>query len=177
MRIRITVNSTGDRTNDLRVAANVRRDLWAHSPIEIDPDNPLYGTHRDELERAYFEFSTQYLEEVDRVLKENGHIDRVKVEQVQQPVGQACQNCGNIAGPVLPTVCPNCHFRDISACPVCHDEAPRQSYTRIGSDLFRCPHCRTPVHLRFNEPMFVNDGTYNEPLVVVEQAQSHEIQV
>jgi hypothetical protein len=48
MRIRITTRPTGDRTNDLRVASSVRRDLWAPSPVEIDPDNPLHGTHRDE---------------------------------------------------------------------------------------------------------------------------------
>jgi Zn finger protein HypA/HybF involved in hydrogenase expression len=170
MRTRITVRPTGDRTNDLRVAANVRRDLWAHSPVEIDPDHPLHGTHRDEQERAYFEFSTGYPDEVTRVLRDYGHAERVEVREVEEPVGLACQNCGNVVGPVLPPVCPNCHFRDISACPVCHHEVPRQSYTRIGGDLFRCPQCHSQVRLRFNEPMFLGDGTYNQPLVVVEQA-------
>lgn len=177
MRIRITVKPTGDRTNDLRVAANVRRDLWAHSPVEIDPDNPLHGTHRDEQGRAYFEFSTRYPDEVTRVLREHGHDERVEVREVGEPVGQACQNCGNVVGPVLPTVCPNCHFRDISACPVCQHEVPRQSYTRIGGNLFRCPHCHNRVRLRFNEPMFLGDGTYNQPLVVVEQTEGHEVEV
>ena len=168
MRIRITVKTTGDWRKDLRVAANVRRDLWAHSPVEIDPDNPLEGTHRDEQERAYFEFSTPYPEEVRRVLE--SHAERVEVQEgVREPIGQACQNCGNVAGAVLPTVCPNCHFRDISACPICNTEVPRQRYTRVSGDLFRCPHCHNQVRFRFNEPMFLGDGTYNQPLVLVEE--------
>jgi hypothetical protein len=107
---------------------------------------------------------------VKRVLGDYGHAERVDMQQVHEPVGQACQNCGNVAGPVLPTVCPNCRFRDISACPVCHEEVPRETYARIGGDLFRCPHCHNRVRLRFNEPMFLGDGMYNQPLVVVEQA-------
>jgi hypothetical protein len=177
MRIRITVLPTGDRTNDLRIAAHVRRDLWTRSPVEIDPDNPLHGTHRDEQERAYFEFSTDDPDEVRRVLGEYGHAECVDMQQVHEPVGQACQNCGNVAGPVLPTVCPNCRFRYISACPVCHEEVPRETYARMGGDLFRCPHCQNRVRLRFNEPMFLGDGMYNQPLVVVEQAERHEVQV
>ncbi len=169
MRTRITVRPTGDRTIDLRVAADVRRDLWAHSPVEIDPDNPLHGTHRDEQGRAYFEFSTRYPDEITRVLRDYGHTERVEDRQVKEPVGQACQNCGNIVGPVFPTVCPNCDFRDISACSACLHETPRESYTRIAGDLFRCPHCQSHVRLRFNEPMFLGDGTYNQPLVVVAQ--------
>ncbi len=177
MRIRITVLPTGDRTNDLRVAASVRRDLWAHSPAEIDPDNPLHGTHRDAQERAYFEFSADNLDDVRSVLRDHGYAERVEALSVREPTGQACQNCGNVVGPVLPTVCPNCHFRDISACPVCHQEIPRQNYTRFGGDLFACPRCRSRVRLRINEPMFIGDGMYNQPLVVVEQAEVHEVQV
>jgi hypothetical protein len=45
-RIRITIPHTPvDPTDDLRCAADVRRDLWAHSPVEIDPDS---GTERVE---------------------------------------------------------------------------------------------------------------------------------
>jgi hypothetical protein len=168
MRFRITVKETGRRPDDLRIAADVRRDLWAHSPVEIDPDNPLHGTHRDERGRAYFEFSTRFGEEVERLLREYGYADRVSMEEVREPLGQACQNCGNIAGPVLPPVCPSCGFRDISPCPVCGEPVPRQRYTRIEGDLFRCPHCRNRVRLRFNDPMFLADGEYNPPLVVVE---------
>ncbi len=167
MRYRITVRPTGDRTNDLRVAANIRRDLWSHSPVEVDPDNPLHGTHRDEQERAYFEFSTRYPDEVKRVLLEHGHQERVDAQEVSAPIGPACQNCGNVVGAELPTVCPNCHFRDIAACPACNHEVPRQSYTRIKGDLFRCPICRQQVRFGFNEPMFLEDGSFNQPLIVV----------
>jgi hypothetical protein len=168
MRLRITVKPTGNRTDELRVAAAVRRDLWAHSPVEVDPDNPLHGTHRDRDRRAYFEFSTRFRGEVDRVLREYHHAERVLVTESREVVGQACQNCGNVAGPVLPTVCPNCEFRDISPCPSCGHEVSRQLYTRISGDLFRCPDCRSQVRFRFNDPMFLSDGTYNQPLVVVE---------
>ena len=177
MRIQITVLPTENRTNDLRVADKVRRDLWSRSPSEIDPDNRLHGTHRDAQGRAYFEFSPHNVEEVKRVLHEFGHAERVEVREVDEPIGPECQNCGNVVGPVLPTVCPNCDFRDISACPVCHEEVPRQSYIRNGGEVFRCPHCHSRVRLRFNEPMFVGDGTYNQPLVVVEQMEGHEVQV
>lgn len=177
MRMRITVRPTGDRTNDLRIADRVRRDLWARSPVEIDPDNPLRGTHRDMQGRAYFEFRTDDPNAVRQVLHDDGHAGSVVVEEVHEPVGQPCLNCGNVAGPVLPTVCPNCHFRDISACPICHEEVPREDYAPLIGDIFRCPRCRNRVRLRFNEPMFVGDGTYNQPLVVVDQAERHEVQV
>lgn len=170
MRLRITVRPTGDPSTDLRVAAAVRRDLWAHSPVEIDPDNPLHGTHRDDQRRAYFEFSTSFPDDVDRVLQEYGHASQVDVLERRDPVGQPCQNCGNVAGPVLPTVCPNCRFRDIAACPSCQHEVPRQCYVSIGGNLFRCPNCHGQVRLRFNEPMFFDDGTYRQPLVLVELA-------
>ena len=89
MRIRITILPTRDRTNDLRIAANVRRDLWAHLSVKIDPDNPLHGTHRDEKECAYFEFSTDDADEVKRVLGKYGHTDHVDLGQVNEPIGQA----------------------------------------------------------------------------------------
>jgi len=170
MRIRITVKDRGDRTEDLRAAAQVRGTLWAHSPIEVDPDNPLHGTQRNEEGRAFFEFSTSDRATVDRVLQEHSLADLVDVTEVHEKLGEACQNCGNIAGPMLPTVCPNCGFRDISKCPVCDQEIPRQEYIRLGETLFRCPNCTSRVRLRFNEPMFLSDGTYNQPLVVVQEA-------
>ena len=168
MRIRITVKSTGSRTDDLRLAADLRGVLWAHAPVEIDPDHPLHGTHRDQQGRAYIEFSTPFPDEVTRILKQYAYVDRVELQEAREPLGQACQSCGNIPGHVLPTVCPNCGFRDISPCPVCHHEIPRQQYTRIVGDLFRCPDCHNQVRLRFNNPMFISDGTYNQPLVVTQ---------
>jgi hypothetical protein len=177
MRMRITVRPTGDRTNDLRIAANVRRELWARSPVEVDQEFPLHGAHRDRAGHVYFEFSTLLPDEVKQALSEAGHADQVDMQPVREALGQACQNCGNIAGPVLPTVCPNCQFRDISACPACQHEVPRQNYERIGGDFFCCPHCHSRIRLRFNEPMFLEDGAYNQPLIVVEQAEHHEVQV
>jgi hypothetical protein len=38
----------------------------------------------------------------------------------------------------------------------------------VNGEVFRCPECQNRVRLRFNSPMFAHDGTYNEPLVVVE---------
>jgi DNA-directed RNA polymerase subunit RPC12/RpoP len=128
----------------------------------------MHGTHRDEDGRAYFEFATQYLDEVHRVLERYGHADQVDVGESPQAMGEPCQNCGNIAGAVCPSVCPNCGFRDVSPCPTCGEEISRQSYLRYGDSLFRCPNCRSRVALRFNEPMFLTDGRYNQPLVVVE---------
>jgi len=58
--MRVTIKAQDDRASELRTAADVRRDLWAHSPVEIDPDHPLHGTHRDEEGRAYFELATEF---------------------------------------------------------------------------------------------------------------------
>ena len=171
MRMRITVIPTGDRTDDLRTAASVRRDLFAHSHIEIDPDNPLHGTHRDDDGRAYFEFSTDDSDEAHRVVDKFGHAKRVELTETHEVFGEACQNCGNVAGPILPVVCPNCGFQDISPCPCCGQSISRGQYVRRGNTLFQCPNCRNHVGLRFNEPMFLSDGTYNQPLVIVEAAE------
>jgi len=64
VRMRVTINAQDDRASELRTAADVRRDLWAHSPVEVDLDHPLRGTHRDEDGRAYFEFATEFPGEV-----------------------------------------------------------------------------------------------------------------
>lgn len=173
MRMRITVKKIGTPGDDLRIASDVRRDLWVHSPVEIDLKNPLHGTHRDEGGRAYFEFCTGLPEEVHRVLREYHYADKVVVTETREILGEACQNCGNIAGPVLPTVCPNCSFRDISPCPSCGREIPRQKYVSLGEGNYRCPECGTLVRMRFSEPMFGPDGGYNQPLVVVEEAEVH----
>lgn len=176
VRMRATVRPTGDRVAELRTAASFRRDLWAHSPVEVDPDQPLYGTHRDKDGRAYFEFATEFANEVRRVVNEYGYSDKVQLTETSELPGEECANCGNVAGTVRPTVCPNCQFRDISACPKCGREVSRQSYARIQADLFRCPNCKNQVRLRFNSPMFLPDGSYNQPLVVVEEATAvHEV--
>jgi len=169
-KIRITIHhNQNDPTNDLRIAAAVRRDLWAHSPVEVDPDGRVHGTHRDAESNAYFEFVTNYPEEVSRVLDEYGYSERATVAIVDEEAGPECASCGNVAGPVLPTVCPTCGFRDISPCPNCNQEVPRQNYMHQSGDLFRCPECGNRVRLRFQDPIFDSGGHYIQPLVVVEK--------
>ena len=170
LRMRVTIKAQDDRASELRTAADVRRDLWAHSPVEIDPDHPLHGTHRDEEGRAYFELATEFPREVRRVIEAYEYTGKVELTETPALPGEACVNCGNVASPVRPTVCPNCQFRDITPCPLCNEEVSRQSYIRISSDLFRCPRCKNRARLRYNNPMFLPDGSYNQPLVVVEEA-------
>jgi hypothetical protein len=170
VRMRVTIKAQDDRASELKTAADVRRDLWAHSPVEVDPDHPLHGTHRDEHGRAYFEFATEFPSEVRRIIETYEYTDKVDLTETPTLPGEECANCGNVAGPVRPTVCPNCQFRDITPCPICSEEVSRRSYIRISGDLFRCPRCKGRVRLRFNNPMFLSDGSYNQPLVVVEEA-------
>jgi len=172
MRMRITMKDTGDRVNDMRVASDLSRYLWTHAPVEIDLDNPLEGINRNKEGRTYFEFFTRNPDEVRRALREHGGAD-VELTETNEPLGEACQNCGNIAGPLALTVCPNCGFRDISPCPVCAQEIPRQQYAALGGNRFRCPHCRHKVHFRFNSPMFLADGDFNQPLIVVDEVAAH----
>jgi hypothetical protein len=178
MRLRITILSTGERAEDLRIAARLRLDLWGRSGVDIHPLNPLQGTHRDTLGRAYIEFATSDSEAVRRVLRECQYGSQsfealVEVTEPTEDTGPPCQNCGNIAGAVLPTECPNCGFRDISPCPICHHEVSRQLYIPISGDLFRCPNCQNRVRFRFNDPMFLQDGSYNQPLIVIDGVEAH----
>lgn len=172
-RIRLTNrHNPDDPADDLRYAARVRSDLWAHSPIEIDPDSRVHGTHRDASRNAYFEFATDMLGEVERVIRDYGHSERVDRSVAEEDVGEECQNCGNIAGPVLPTVCPTCHHRDIDPCPKCGEEVPRQEYEKVSGDLFKCPRCGGRVRLHINPDLWRADRTLNEPVVVVENAEA-----
>jgi hypothetical protein len=169
-RIRITALPNSGRSDELRRLATLRRELYAHSPVEIDPDNPAHETRHDEQRRPYFEFSTDYLDEVQRVLRDFGHIDHVAMDEVPGPAGDPCLNCGHVAGPLTPSECPSCGFRDISPCPHCHQEVCRQEYEPVAGELFRCSHCLTLVCLRFNDPLIRANGGYNQPVVVVEVA-------
>lgn len=171
-RVRVIVqHNPKDPAADLRWAARVRRDLWAHSPVEIDPDSPTHGTHRDADHNAYFEFATDRLSEVRRVLQEYGHADRTKVEVVQDTAGTECPNCGNLS-PQLVTVCPTCLFRDIDPCPYCNNEVARLAYAPVAGDVFKCPMCHRRVRFRFNDPLFDANGHYNQPLVRVSPAEA-----
>lgn len=171
-RIRLTIkHNLQHPTEDLRLAARLRSDLWAHSPVEIDPDSRVHGTHRDRGKNAYLEFVTEFPEQVDRVLEEFGYLDSVTKEIIQEEAGEACQNCGNIAGPILPTICPNCRHRDIDSCPNCRVEVPRQEYEKVFGDIFRCPKCKHRVQLQINPELWKSDGTLNEPVVMVQDAE------
>ncbi len=166
-RVRVTVqHNPSDPTDDLRCAARARRDLWAHSPVEIDPDSPRHGTHRDEEKNAFFEFATDRFGEVQRVLKEYGYAGRAEAFVVQDAKGIECVKCGYIT-PKLVTVCPTCEFRDIACCPYCNSEIPRLEYMPISGDLFKCPTCHKQVRLQFQDPMFDANDNYKQPLVLV----------
>lgn len=143
----------------------------AHLPVEIDPGSPAHGTRRDANRNAYFEFATDMLPEVRRVITEYGYADRVAVDVVQDGNGAECVNCGYIA-PQLATICPKCSFRDIEPCPYCNREIPRLEYISLGGDLFQCPACRHRVRFRFHEHALDDCGHYNQPLVLVSPAEA-----
>jgi hypothetical protein len=167
-RIRLTVcHNPEDPTDDLKQIAKLRRDLWAHSPVEVDPDNPAYQTRRDSDRNPYFEFATQFPGEVRRVLREYGFEGRVTMQDLGE-VGLVCTRCGYLSGFV--TECPNCKQRDIGPCPHCRQEIPRERYEPVAGDLFVCPNCRRRVRLQFNE-LDNSDRPVSEPVVLVRDAQ------
>lgn len=171
--VRLTIrHNPHDPAEDLRYAAKVRFDLWKHSPVEIDPDSRASRTRRDEMQNAYFEFVTDLVDEVKRVLSEYGHSERVQLAIVDENVGEECQKCGKVSGPVLPTVCPACGHRDIDPCPHCGEEVPRQEYHKISGDIFECPRCRGRVRFQLNPDLWSADQTLNEPVVVVSSAEA-----
>jgi DNA-directed RNA polymerase subunit RPC12/RpoP len=171
-RVRITIHHDPDHpSEDLRRAVRVRRDLWAHSSVEIDPDGRDHGTHRDEHGNAYFQFVTDRLDEVERVLNEYGHADYAKFQFMEDlGSGAECVSCGNIS-PENVTQCPNCGFRDIDPCPYCNHEIGRLVYLPKGGDLFKCPNCHHRVRLSFTDPLFDANGHYSQPLVRVVPAE------
>ena len=172
-RFRVTVIEPPDRAEQLRRASRIRQDLIERIGVRLDPECPLPGVHRDERARAYLEFAADDLDAVRRLLHEAGHDAYAELSEPREPLGEACADCGNVAGPVLPATCPNCGFHDISRCPICGELHPRPRYERISGDLFRCPTAREGlrhrVRLAFNEPLFNQDGTFHQPLVVVRE--------
>lgn len=172
---RIIATGDNDPKGDLGRLALIRRDMYVHSPVEVDPDSPAHSSKRDDRRRAYFEFATDFSDEVQRVLRDYGHERYVEVEELPEAGGEPCLNCGYIPNGTLPTICPNCGFRDISACPHCRVEVPRQDYEQVAGDLFRCPSCHTHVRLRFNDPLVTQAGSYNQPVVVVEEAAEEPV--
>lgn len=167
-RIRLTVrHNPDDPTDDLRQIAKLRHDLWAHSPVEVDPDKPASQTRRDPDRNACFEFATEFLGEVRRVLRQDGFEGRVTMEDLGE-VGLVCTRCGYLSGFV--TECPNCKQRDIGPCPHCHEEIACERYEPVASDLFVCPNCRQRVRLEFND-LNGSDRPVSEPVVLVKDAQ------
>jgi hypothetical protein len=167
-RVRLTVaHNPQDPADDLKQVARLRRDLWAHSPVEVDPANPFCQTRRDDDRNAYFEFATEFADEVRRVLRQYGYEGRVTMQDLGE-VGLVCAKCGYLAGYV--TVCPNCHQRDISSCPSCGQEVARERYKPVSGDLFVCPNCGRRVRLQFND-LDKSDASLDEPVVLVQDAQ------
>ena len=142
-----------------------------HSPVEVDPDSPAHGTHRDNSRNAYFVFVTDRLSEVKRVIQEYGYAERVTLNVEAEADGTECVNCGNISTGLF-TVCPTCQFRDIDPCPCCNNEIARLDYVSVAGDLFKCPSCHKRVRFQFHDPMSDSDGRYNQPLVLVSPAEA-----
>ena len=173
-RLRITILNAPDRREQLRLASRVRSDDIENLHVHLDVEHPIRGIHRDVKNRPYFEFLAKSEDNVQELLREHCHSDYTEVTTSEASNGDACANCGNIAGPVLPPVCPNCGFRDIDPCPICGTESPRALYQKVTGSLFICPDRRDGVHkvrLLFNDPMFNMDGTYRQPLIVVTPAE------
>jgi len=107
-RIRLTIRHNPiDPADDLRYAARVRRDLWAHSPVEIDPDSPVHGTHRDVSGNAYFEIVTNYQDEVRRILHEYDYESRVSLSDESAKVSDDGREPAGGRAPVLSVRAPN----------------------------------------------------------------------
>ena len=80
MRIRVVVRKhDDDPAKDLEVAGRLRFDLWAHSPVEVDPDDPSCATRRNSDGEAFFEFDTDVPDEVRRVVRDYGHAEAVRL--------------------------------------------------------------------------------------------------
>ena len=136
-KVRITIkHNPTDSADDLRIAARVRRDLGPARPSRLSLTVLHTGHTEIRIRNAYFEFATNYPDEVQKVIDAFGYAPRAGVSIVTEGSGPECTNCGHIAGPVLPTICPTCGFRDISACPYCHQEIARQDYIPMSGDMF-----------------------------------------
>src|SRR5262249_22714974 len=116
-RFRIRIVNVGDRAEQLRRAYQVREDLIEHARVWVDPEHPLEGVHRDTDGHAYLEFAAENRATISDVLNRKHHSDYTVLTATEDPLGEPCQDCGNIAGPAQPPVCPNCGFLDIGRCP------------------------------------------------------------
>lgn len=179
-RIRLTIANGRDTTEQLRVAMRLRQRVIDSAPVQVDPRFPLQGMHRNAAGRPYFEFQTANAAAVSEVIGRNEFANQVELTETEEPLGEPCANCGNIAGPIQPAVCPNCGFHEISPCPICGVQNAKAMYERIAGDLFFCPTKaadggRHRVRLLFNDPMFNPDGTYHQPLIVVSEVHIDDL--
>lgn len=171
-RITIRVPVVKDRSGDeLQLASRVRRDLYSHGPIELDPDAPEFSSRRDSDGSVFFSFVTAHAAEVQNILNRFNYTSP-RVECIVEPAGtsEPCLNCGKVYEPSTPAVCVNCGFREISPCPRCGTDIARSDYIKIVGNLFRCPACAARVRLRYNDPIVDEYNSYNQPLVIVEEA-------
>jgi hypothetical protein len=170
-RYRIRIANVIDRTEQVRLAYRVRENLIEHAQVWVDSEHPLQGVHRDTAGHAYLEFAAENRGTISDVLNRGPLVGFTELRETDDPLGEACQDCGNIAGPVQPPVCPNCGFRDIGPCPVCGVLHSRHDYVEVGGNLFYCPTrnngTRHRVRLMFNDPLLRLDGKLNQPLVLV----------
>jgi hypothetical protein len=172
-KVRITVKHNPDDPGaNLRIAKQIRRDLWANSEAVVNPQEKANQTHRDPEQNAYFEFATDYPDELQGILSKYAKLGNVSMSIDSEETGPACMNCDFVAGPILPTVCPSCGFREITPCPMCDQEIPKQSYLSIVGDLFQCPHCGNSVRFRFKDLMIDEKGYYSLPPVIIDPAEA-----
>jgi len=168
--VRVTIRENPDDKSDgFRYAAKVRRDLWAYSDSDIDPEHDRNRTLLDKTEnpRPYFEFTTEDIAQVEQALARHDHKDRTILEDKGEVTISRCAKCGFDAGPGAASICSCCGFRDIDPCPNCGREIARVAYHSIEADVFECPVCCSKVQFSFSEPMVDEEDNLNQPLVLV----------
>lgn len=162
--IKVYVESTDDMAGDLRRLGKVRYGLWQSGLVQGAP----LGAHRDRDGHLFFRLRGDFQQ-----VRAAVDPDQAKVELVHDTDADECVNCGNRPGDPLPTVCTNCGFRDITPCPNCQQEVPRQTYEQVAeASLYRCPRCTHHVRLEFNPDLFDAAGQLHAPAVVVRLAEA-----
>lgn len=164
--VRVALDQQVEATEALRRIARLRTGLWQRG-FRVDPE---MGAHRSEDGQLYFELEAVDHDGLTRAAQDVDPAALVTVLN-EQLDSEECLNCGNLPGGLQPAVCPNCNFREISACPHCRAETPRGAYNRHAGDLFRCPACGGFVRLEFVDPLWEDDGHYRQPVVVVVAAE------
>jgi hypothetical protein len=80
--VRLVIQSQANPARDVEIAARLRRDLWARSAVAIDPNNDSTAIKQaSETNATYFEFETDFPDEVDRVVRQYGYSDQVSIER------------------------------------------------------------------------------------------------